>query len=223
MRSSSSFQWNWTHRLTLFSCLRLSQSPLCLWGCGCFLRVTGTQCCTPPSYWWCVWSCAWWAPTSTRAPPSPSCCWSPCLYCPSSSAQWWSNGRISSSPTSCPATRPYATTPATRGSTPPLWGTTWPVSVGIKPHLYFFFNNATVVFPCCSWLHSGLQHQLCHVFCHRVCCPVYQLHRDHGWSQHVRLSSYCICTSPPVLFILEGVKTMCTFIDDIFTSAPMFL
>lgn len=92
------------------------------------------------------------------------------------------------------------------------------MSVGIKPHLYFFLNNATVVFPCCSWLHSGLQHQLCHVFCHRVCCPVYQLHRDHGWSQHVRLSSYCICTSPSVLFILEGVKTMCTFIDDIFTS-----
>lgn len=45
--------------------------------------------------------------------------------------------------------------------------------------------------PCCSWLHSGLQHQLCHVFCHRVCRLVYQLHWDHGWSQHVRWSPYC--------------------------------
>lgn len=37
-----------------------------------------------------------------------------------------------------------------------------------------------------SWLLVGLQHQLCHVFCHRVCGHVHQLHRNHGWSQHVR-------------------------------------
>lgn len=39
----------------------------------------------------------------------------------------------------------------------------------------------------CSWLHFGLQHQLCHVFCHRVCRHVHQLHGDHGRRQHVRL------------------------------------
>lgn len=69
------------------------------------------------------------------------------------------------------------------------------------PYLFFFFFF-------CSWLHSGLQHQLCHVFCYRVCGLVYQLHWDHGWSQYVRLFSYYICMSPPGLFILVNVRIM---------------
>lgn len=117
------------HHSSFPACLHLSQSPLCLWECRCFPRVTGTRCSTPPSSWCCVWSCAWWAPTSTHAPPSPSCCWSPYPCYPSSSAQWWSNVRILSSPTSYRATRPSATTPATLVLMPPLWGTTWAVSV----------------------------------------------------------------------------------------------
>lgn len=69
----------------------------------------------------------------------------------------------------------------------------------MKPHLYFFFDGPTVIPSSCSWLHSGLQHQLCHVFCHRVCSLVYQLHWDHGWSQHVRLSSLCTPESISVI------------------------